>query len=110
MEQPVPRPHPIRAEDFARGFSENVPGQQKPSPGPPSRGPVTPEERCSVLPGAWFDFGQLTPVDVGKLDNNDDAGVYPVGSPHPAKPAVTKQPDANSPWGPPDAWSKDKAR
>lgn len=40
---------PIRASDFARGFSENVPGQQDPSPGSPAtRGPISPEQALGL--------------------------------------------------------------
>ncbi|HWW87041.1 MAG TPA: hypothetical protein VNZ26_25770 [Vicinamibacterales bacterium] len=102
LDDPTPTPHPVRAEDFARGFSENVPGQQKPSPGsPPSRGPVTPGVALFGAAGARFDFGQLTPVEVRNMPNNDD------GAPMSTQPTITKAPEATAPWGPPDAWRKE---
>lgn len=83
MDDPTPRTNVVRAEDFARSFGESVPGSARPSPGNPvTRGPVTPEVALFGAQGHRFDFGQLTPVDVGSLENRDDS------TPRPVEPSV----------------------
>ncbi|MFI5399225.1 MAG: hypothetical protein ACHQ9S_27155 [Candidatus Binatia bacterium] len=102
MQQPTPTPHPIRASDFAREMGTPESGGAAASPGNPlSRGPVTPEVALFGAARARFDFGQLTPVNVGNIPNNDDAG------PIQTQPTINKTPEATSPWGPPDAWNKE---
>ena len=102
MQEPTPTPHPIRASDFAREIGTPVSGGAAGSPGNPlSRGPVTPEVALFGQARHRFDFGQLTPVDVGNIPNNDD------GAPMQTQPTINKTPDAVAPWGPPDAWSKE---
>lgn len=53
---------PVRASDFARGFSENVPGQQAPSPGSPEmRGPIPASEAFGL--GGGRERGDLLQAD-----------------------------------------------
>lgn len=120
MRQPTPVPHPVRASDFARGMGVPPPGTVA---GLVSgeRGAVGPVDPATALFGANGnrpDFGQLKEIDPSNaLPNNDDARLrsrQPVIDTSPstgtATPAITKTPDVTTPWGPPDAWSKDKAR
>ncbi|MGA7911383.1 MAG: hypothetical protein WCC30_07535, partial [Candidatus Dormiibacterota bacterium] len=117
MEQPTPTPHPIRAEDFARGMgAAHGDGAARPSPSNDHvRVPVRPEVALFGAAADRFDYGQLTPVDVGNIPNNDDGApqhMRPAVDVSPSRgadvaPDIVKTPEATAPWGKPGAWNKE---
>lgn len=109
-----PTPHPVRAEDFARGMGVPPPGTVAGLvSGERGRvGPVDPETALFGANGHRPDGGQLKPIDPSNVVPNQDGARLVSRQPQidtspPDRGPVYKTPEATSPWGPPDAWRKE---
>jgi hypothetical protein len=108
---------PLRASDFRQTLgnpdSSAPHANAKVPAGIPVRGPISPEEALFGLHGNKFGYGNLTPVDMDSVPNNDSAGLVSrspqadgYGRPDVVPDiAKTEQPDATRPWGD-GTWSK----